>query len=612
MYALDAQTGKELWSSGDQIASWNHFSGLTVANGRVYIGTFDGMLYCFGAASLPAPAPTTIAQRDGSDEARADMMLALSLASRVASCCRRILHAQGRGGGSGPPAASTRSGPARSAPIRASRSRRWSEARRVRALQVSVEVEARARSEGRRRADRADPARSLIGFRGFKSIAFVATASETVHAVDIDFGTPLWKYHINYSASPPPVIGEPPDCPGGLTAALSRPTAIAPPALAVAAAVAAGRPSQVAVSASPGEVRRRSRRRGSGPRRQPAAAPPAAARRAARRGRAGIRRRQPAGSAGRDCRAAPGRRGRRRRWIVRPAATRRTSSAATATCTRSTCQNGWDNMTPAPFLPANTRATGLIVATRRRPAPSPMPRRRMDAAASPTPCGRWICRARREPVAAFKVRRRHHRRHGRLRARPRRHRLHRDGRGRRRSSNSMFALEPKTLKLKGVGRRSPKADFSSSPLVFQWKDKDAVVVAGGGKLFLFDAASLESGPIASAPFVTAAYRNRCARELDGCGRAPAGSRCPPRAGSRPSRLSSRAASAAFAARLDFARHRVAAAAAGHQRRAVRGVERHPRRARGALRPRRRDRQGILEQRQGNHLSSAPAACRRTG
>jgi outer membrane protein assembly factor BamB len=48
LYALDAQTGKELWSSGDQIASWNHWSGLSVANGRVYIGTFDGMLYCFG------------------------------------------------------------------------------------------------------------------------------------------------------------------------------------------------------------------------------------------------------------------------------------------------------------------------------------------------------------------------------------------------------------------------------------------------------------------------------------------------------------------------------------------------------------------------------------
>ncbi len=50
LYALDAQTGKELWSSGDQIASWNHFSGISVANGRVYIGTYDGYEYCFGIA----------------------------------------------------------------------------------------------------------------------------------------------------------------------------------------------------------------------------------------------------------------------------------------------------------------------------------------------------------------------------------------------------------------------------------------------------------------------------------------------------------------------------------------------------------------------------------
>jgi outer membrane protein assembly factor BamB len=48
LHAFDGQTGKELWSSGDQIQSWNHFSGLTVANGRVYIATFDGVLYCFG------------------------------------------------------------------------------------------------------------------------------------------------------------------------------------------------------------------------------------------------------------------------------------------------------------------------------------------------------------------------------------------------------------------------------------------------------------------------------------------------------------------------------------------------------------------------------------
>ncbi len=48
LYALDAQTGKELWNSGKQITTWNHWSGLAVANGRIYINTYDGTLYSFG------------------------------------------------------------------------------------------------------------------------------------------------------------------------------------------------------------------------------------------------------------------------------------------------------------------------------------------------------------------------------------------------------------------------------------------------------------------------------------------------------------------------------------------------------------------------------------
>ena len=48
VYAMDAATGKELWSSGDTITSWNHFSGMSGANGKVYLPTFDGTLYCFG------------------------------------------------------------------------------------------------------------------------------------------------------------------------------------------------------------------------------------------------------------------------------------------------------------------------------------------------------------------------------------------------------------------------------------------------------------------------------------------------------------------------------------------------------------------------------------
>jgi outer membrane protein assembly factor BamB len=50
IFALDAQTGKELWSSANQIHQWNHFSGISVINGKVYLGTYDGTLYCFGLA----------------------------------------------------------------------------------------------------------------------------------------------------------------------------------------------------------------------------------------------------------------------------------------------------------------------------------------------------------------------------------------------------------------------------------------------------------------------------------------------------------------------------------------------------------------------------------
>jgi outer membrane protein assembly factor BamB len=48
VYALDARTGRELWSSGSQIDTWLHWGGLAVANGRVYINDYNGNVYCFG------------------------------------------------------------------------------------------------------------------------------------------------------------------------------------------------------------------------------------------------------------------------------------------------------------------------------------------------------------------------------------------------------------------------------------------------------------------------------------------------------------------------------------------------------------------------------------
>jgi outer membrane protein assembly factor BamB len=48
LYALDAQTGKELYSSRNLISGPASLTGITVANGRVYFGGVDGTFYAFG------------------------------------------------------------------------------------------------------------------------------------------------------------------------------------------------------------------------------------------------------------------------------------------------------------------------------------------------------------------------------------------------------------------------------------------------------------------------------------------------------------------------------------------------------------------------------------
>ncbi|MDQ2946110.1 MAG: PQQ-binding-like beta-propeller repeat protein [Acidobacteriota bacterium] len=48
LYALDATTGKEMYSTGTQVTAPASLTGLTVANGRVYFTTTDNTLYAFG------------------------------------------------------------------------------------------------------------------------------------------------------------------------------------------------------------------------------------------------------------------------------------------------------------------------------------------------------------------------------------------------------------------------------------------------------------------------------------------------------------------------------------------------------------------------------------
>ena len=48
LYALDAETGQELYSSKDAIDDWTHLSSITVADGSVYVTTRKTIVYAFG------------------------------------------------------------------------------------------------------------------------------------------------------------------------------------------------------------------------------------------------------------------------------------------------------------------------------------------------------------------------------------------------------------------------------------------------------------------------------------------------------------------------------------------------------------------------------------
>jgi outer membrane protein assembly factor BamB len=52
LYVLDGETGKQLFSSGEKVASPAFSSGLAVANGRIYFGTSDNNMNAFGFKAM--------------------------------------------------------------------------------------------------------------------------------------------------------------------------------------------------------------------------------------------------------------------------------------------------------------------------------------------------------------------------------------------------------------------------------------------------------------------------------------------------------------------------------------------------------------------------------
>jgi PQQ-like domain len=48
LYAYDAESGKQLWSSGKTLSDWVHFSEPVVAAGKIFVATHDGHVVAFG------------------------------------------------------------------------------------------------------------------------------------------------------------------------------------------------------------------------------------------------------------------------------------------------------------------------------------------------------------------------------------------------------------------------------------------------------------------------------------------------------------------------------------------------------------------------------------
>jgi outer membrane protein assembly factor BamB len=334
----------------------------------------------------------------------------------------------------------------------------------------------------------------IIGFRGFKSIAFVGTQSETVHAIDIDLGTPLWKYHINYSASPPPMLTATADCPGGLVASLSRPTTVAP-AVAGGGGFGGGRggrsgsgvgePGMGAVTlATAGQ------QRGGG------AGPNAAGGRATGRGAA-------PGSAAAAAGNTPGglppaaRGGGFGGGPFVPGNDAAYVVASDGLLHALNVQNGVDLMPPTLFVPANTRAAGLLIANLGEGGTVAYAATTHGCGSQPD--GVWAMELgadSKNDVVAFQPKDAKIAGSGGVT-------LGRDGTvyittagGNSPMSNQLIALQSKTLKQQAAATVAG-ADFNSSPLVFSQKEKDVVAATGAGKVYLFDSASLASGPVAT-------------------------------------------------------------------------------------------------------------------
>jgi len=336
----------------------------------------------------------------------------------------------------------------------------------------------------------------LISHRGFKALGFVGASAERVYAIDTDLARLYWTTVINYSSIAPPANSSW-ACPGGLIATATRPTAVAVSAFAGGGGGGRGGRSGSAVG-EPGKGAPNLALVGQG--RGAAPGDPAGGRGAAGApaaqgppGAAGAPGAQGARGAGRG--GAPGGGGlgggpADNLYVVASDGFARTINP----------HNGADRVPPVPFLPANAKPSALIFV-------DGVLYTSTSNECGGAPNGVWainLSTDAKKPVS-WKT-------NGGNVAGSAGPTFGTDGTifvavgsgatGPSTYSNSIVALEPKTLKVKDSFTQ-PGADFNSSPVVFRYKDKDLIAVSGDdGRLYLVDGTSLKT-PL----YVTPKYTN---------------------------------------------------------------------------------------------------------
>lgn len=297
---------------------------------------------------------------------------------------------------------------------------------------------------------------NLMTFRGFKSLIFVGGSSNNVYAIDYDFGTIFWRTHHNYTAGPREYAGSP-TCPGGMTLPLTRATNLAPSTqLSFFGFARPPRPAK-------GDVG------------EPGKGAPQLAEIAARQAARGASdtAASPARGAGPARGATPSARaGRGPNFVF--------SVAADGLLRGLIPDTGDLALAPAPFLPPNATATGLIwaesfvyAATSNHCGGAPTGVFAMDFAAPTKPVISWESGG--APIAGLS--------------------LGFDGTvyittggGDSQYANAVVALDGQTLKLKDWVRH--ESAFTAAPTVFAEGDKRYVAAASGSHVYLLDAASL--------------------------------------------------------------------------------------------------------------------------